>query len=76
VTSTGDHKADVLLTCPLDPTLYHFPLTVVVALPGVTAASASQSSFSNIPVIVGKDSVQFDVVPGLAPTTLTWVGGK
>jgi len=75
VTSTGDHKADVLLTCPLDPTLYHFPLTVVVALPGVTAASASQA-ISSIPVIVGKDSVQFDVVPGLAPTSLTWTDGK
>jgi peptidoglycan/xylan/chitin deacetylase (PgdA/CDA1 family) len=75
VTSTGDHKADVLLTCPLDPTLYHFPLTVVVALPGVTQASAGQG-ISSIPVIVGKDSVQFDVVPGPAPTALTWVDGK
>jgi len=75
VTPTGDHKADVLLTCSLDPTLYHFPLTVVVALPGVTQASASQA-ISSIPVIVGKDSVQFDVVPGLAPTTLTWTDGK
>jgi peptidoglycan/xylan/chitin deacetylase (PgdA/CDA1 family) len=75
VTSTGDHKADVLLTCSLDPTLYHFPLTVVVALPGVTQASAGQG-ISSIPVIVGKDSVQFDVVPGPAATALTWAGGK
>ena len=75
VTSTGDHKADVLLSCSLDPVLYHFPLTVVVTLPGVTQASAGQG-ISSIPVIVGKDSVQFDVVPGPAATALTWVGGK
>jgi peptidoglycan/xylan/chitin deacetylase (PgdA/CDA1 family) len=75
VTSTGDHKADVLLTCSLDPVLYHFPLTVVVALPGVTQASAGQGTAS-IPVVVKKDAVQFDVVPGMEPTSLTWVGGK
>jgi peptidoglycan/xylan/chitin deacetylase (PgdA/CDA1 family) len=75
VTSTGDHQADVSLTCPLDPTLYHFPLTVVVSLPGVTQASAGQGS-STVPVIVGKDSAQFDVVPGPETTKLTWIGGK
>jgi len=75
VTSTGDHKADVLLTCSLDPTLYHYPLTVVVALPGVTQASATQG-ISSIPLILGKDSVQVDVVPGIEPTSVTWTDGK
>jgi peptidoglycan/xylan/chitin deacetylase (PgdA/CDA1 family) len=71
VTMTGPRQADVLLSCPLPRPPYAHSLTVVVALSGVTKASATQS-LSDIPVTVGKDSVQFDVVPGPEPTTLTW----
>jgi peptidoglycan/xylan/chitin deacetylase (PgdA/CDA1 family) len=71
VTPSAANKADVLLDCSLPRPLYSHPLTVVVAIPGVTKASAGQG-ISDIPVTVGKDTVSFDVVPGPAPTTLTW----
>jgi peptidoglycan/xylan/chitin deacetylase (PgdA/CDA1 family) len=71
VTMTGPNQADVLLACSLPETLYHFPLTVVVPLPGLTQATATQA-LASFPVKVLKDAVQFDVVPGPEPTTLTW----
>jgi peptidoglycan/xylan/chitin deacetylase (PgdA/CDA1 family) len=74
VTMTGPQQADVLLACPLPRAPYTHPLTVVVALPGVTKASATQA-ISSIPVTVSKDAVRFDVVPGPEPTTLTWSCG-
>jgi peptidoglycan/xylan/chitin deacetylase (PgdA/CDA1 family) len=71
VTSTGENKADVLLDCSLPRPPYSHPLTVVVAIPGVTKASAQQGN-SHVPVTVRKDTVQFDIVPGPAPTSLSW----
>jgi peptidoglycan/xylan/chitin deacetylase (PgdA/CDA1 family) len=71
VTPTGPKRADVLLSCPLPNPPYRSPLTVIIALPGLTKAHATHGT-SSIPVTVGKDSARFDVVPGPAPVSLTW----
>ena len=71
IASTGDHKADVTVTCALTQPPYSVPLTVVVALPGVTKAHATLG-LVDIPVTVGQDKVKFDLVPGPAPVVLSW----
>ena len=60
------------LTCPLDPTVYHVPLTVVIASGPATSASASRSGGIEVPCTVRGEVICCDVVPGQEPVTVTW----
>lgn len=64
-------SAVVTLTCSLDPTRYHVPLTIVLPAPSVATALAQRAGAA-IPLTVRKDSIVLDVPPATAPVTITW----
>mgnify|MGYP002127526079 CR=1 FL=1 len=59
------------LSSALNLQLDHVPLTIVIDAAGVTMASANRAG-ENLPVRVGKSSIQIEAVPSMQPIAVTW----
>ena len=68
----GDPGALVCtLNCPLDPTLYSVPLTLVIEAPNVRTARAVHDG-QELPVQILEETLLVKAVPGGEPIRITW----
>lgn len=68
----GAQQAVFTLTCPLDPKVYHIPLTVVIACGATPQAPVARRAGADLPVSIHGEALHCDVVPGPSPVTVTW----
>jgi len=63
--------AEFTLTCPLDPKIYNYPLTVVIPADGVAEAKAKRAN-KNLPVKIYKGKILVETIPGPEPVQVQW----
>ncbi|MCW8129443.1 MAG: polysaccharide deacetylase family protein [Planctomycetota bacterium] len=68
-----EHGVEIALATKLDTGVYDQPLTLVIHEPGVKEAKAVREGAEKpLPVLVRKDAVLVDALPGPGKITVTW----
>lgn len=68
----GAKKATFTLTCPLEPTIYDVPLTVVIASGAAKAVSAKREGGGEVKCTAQGEVILCEVAPGKGAVTVTW----
>jgi peptidoglycan/xylan/chitin deacetylase (PgdA/CDA1 family) len=71
VSSAVSGKVVCVLAGSLDSAVYDVPLTLVIEASGASSARAERSG-QDLPVRVGNDKLQMDVIPGAGTINITW----
>ena len=68
----GAKKVTFTLSCPLEPTIYSVPLTVVIASGPAKSVSAKRDGGGEVKATAHGDVILCDAAPGKGAVTVTW----
>jgi peptidoglycan/xylan/chitin deacetylase (PgdA/CDA1 family) len=71
VSKRGARQLHCRLSTPLDTTVYHYPLTIVVNIPTVRRAKVTQGG-KDLPVTIQQGRLLFDARPGGGEIVVKW----